>query len=66
MNEQGFHCIAHTRSLDLGVEADFLGHIQIGTGVHVNMAYAFKMFEYRNFGMFDHKTDQTFTATWYD
>ena len=38
MHQQRFHGIAHTRTLDLGIEANFLCHFRISLIIDINMA----------------------------
>ena len=63
MNEKGFHCIADTWSLNLGIEANLFSHVKIRPFVHIHMAYAFVMLQNRDFGILDNKTDQAFSPT---
>ena len=49
INEEGFHRVANGRPLTLGVDHDFLGHLQVGLGLDIDMADTFVVFEDRNF-----------------
>ena len=51
-----------SRPLDLGVEADLLGHGKVGLAVHVHMADALVMLDHRYGGVLRDHADQPFAA----
>ncbi len=63
VHKQRFHGIAHGGALDLGVHRDFLGHLQVGFGIHINMTNALVMFDDRHLRGFSDRADQAFAAT---
>ena len=62
VHEQGLRRVADAGALHLGVHGDFLGHFQVGIGVHKNVAHAFVMFDDGNFAAIRHRANQTLAA----
>ena len=48
--------------LDLGVEADLLGHGKVGLAVHIHMAHALVMLDHRYGGILRYHADQPLAA----
>ena len=64
MHQQGFQGIADPGSAGFAIQQQGQGLIQIGAGIHIQMAHALVMFDHRHPGVFGDKADQAFATTW--
>ena len=62
MHQQSLHCVAHRRTLHLGVEANALGGFQRRLGIDVDVANALVVLDHRNFRIRHHRANQVFAA----
>jgi hypothetical protein len=62
VNQQGFQGITNAGFLDLGIEADARGHLEVCTFIHKDMADSFIMLDYGYFRMTHDKPDQFFSS----
>ena len=62
IHQQRLHRVANGRALALCVHDDFLGHLQVGVGVHIDVANAFVMFDDGHLRAFGHRSNQSLTA----
>ncbi len=58
MNQERFHGITDTGSLDFCVDADSFGHLEIGAFIDKNVANPFVMLDNWNLGIFHNKTNE--------
>ena len=66
IDQQGLGCAADAGAPHLGVENDFLGHIERGRPVDIDVADAFQVREYRHARFRLHARDQAFAAARHD
>ncbi len=62
VHQQGFHGVTDSGTLDLGIQADRFGHLQICGRIHISVADPFIMLDDRYFRILDDKADQAFTT----